>query len=99
MRVELIYAPGCNTYKRALDVLETVIAEERLPIPVEVTQDSQSLAPRIKINGDELGEPSHQFEGDPCFLSSSSNLVGKGIPCVEQLRDIINKKWQEMTAM
>ena len=100
MRVELIYAPGCNTVRRALDVLETVIAEERLPIPVELTeQASHSYAPMIRINGDELGEPSHQFEGDPCFLSSSSTLVGSGMPCVEQLRDLLTRKWSELTAI
>jgi len=96
MRVELIYSPGCNTYKKALDVLETVIAEERLPIAIEITESDQKVKPIIRINGTELQEePSHQFEGDPCFLSSSSKLVGAGSPCLEQLRSLISRHWEE----
>lgn len=96
MRVELIYSPGCNTYKKALDVLETVIAEERLPIAIEMTEIS-GVKPTIKINGLELGESTHEFEGDPCFLSSSSSLVGSGAPCFEQLRAMLSDKWRELT--
>jgi hypothetical protein len=98
MRVELVYAPGCNTYKKALHVLETVIAEERLPLAIEMTEDEAQDEPTIRINGTTLGTPSHTFEGDPCFLSSSSKLVGQGVPCVEQLRSMISEKWKELTA-
>jgi hypothetical protein len=98
MRVELIYSPGCNTYKKALDVLETVIAEERLPIAIEITETSEKVTPIIRINGTELEEATHEFEGDPCFLSSSSSLVGSGAPCFEQLRVLLSQKWQELTA-
>lgn len=97
MRVELIYSPGCNTYKKALDVLETVIAEERLPIAVEVIAMKENGKPVIRINGAELGEPSHDFEGDSCFLSSNSKLVGVGAPCFEQLRNVLAQKWNELT--
>jgi hypothetical protein len=52
MRVELIYAPGCNLYKSIRDTLETVIAEERLPIPVEMVEDGVDLGrPIIRIDG------------------------------------------------
>lgn len=98
MRVELIYSPGCNTYKKALDVLETVIAEERLPIAIEMQEVSGGVKPRIRINGTELGEPSHEFEGDHCFLSSSSKLVGSGAPCLDELRTLLSSKWRELTA-
>lgn len=98
MRVELIYSPGCNSYKKALDILETVIAEERLPIAIEMQEVDEGLAPVIRINGTVLGEPTHEFEGDPCFLSSSSKLVGTGAPCFEQLRSLLSQKWTELTA-
>jgi len=52
MRVELIYAPGCSSYKTVRETLESVIAEERLPIPVEMVEDgSPSESPRIRIDG------------------------------------------------
>jgi hypothetical protein len=92
MRVELIYSPGCITYKKALDVLETVIAEERLPIAIEMQEESARLSPGIRINGTELGEPSHTFEGDPCCFGVTTN------PCVTQLRTILSAKWRELTA-
>ena len=53
MRVEVIYAPGCNSYRKAISILETVIAEERYPIPVEASEcSSQGHGnPSIRING------------------------------------------------
>ncbi|MBX9952105.1 MAG: hypothetical protein K2Y39_23225 [Candidatus Obscuribacterales bacterium] len=53
MRVELIYRPGCNSYTSVRDTLEKVIAEERLPIPVELVEGGNQNAPRIRINGNE----------------------------------------------
>lgn len=55
MRVELIYAPGCNSYTSVRNTLETVIAEERLPIPVELVEgeNPETAAPRIRINDEE----------------------------------------------
>lgn len=97
MRVELVYAPGCNSYRKALAVLETVIAEERLPISIEMSENLSDGEPVIRINGCELGEPSHSFDGDPCFLSSSSYLVGSGFPCVEHLRTMLSQQWIELT--
>jgi hypothetical protein len=97
MRVELVYAPGCSTYKKALHVLETVIAEERLPIAIEMIEEGDDSNPRVRINGAELGEPSNTFEGDPCFLSTGGNLVGHGVVCAEELRSHLSQKWREMT--
>lgn len=100
MRIELIYAPGCSTYKRTLNVLETVIAEERLPIPVECQENEghQSI-PLIKIDGITFSAPSHEFEGDPCAFSTTSRLVGAGLPCMEQLRRLLSNRWRELTEM
>lgn len=95
MRIELIYAPGCNSYRKALDVLETIIAEERLPIPIEMLEENGHGAPRIRINGLEFGEHSHTFEGDPCGLEGNDKIVGSGQPCSEQLRHILSGKWKE----
>ena len=52
MRVELIYAPGCSSYKLVRETLESVIAEERLPIPVEMVEEgAETDLPKIRIDG------------------------------------------------
>jgi hypothetical protein len=58
MRIELVYAPGCNTYRTALQILETVIAEERLPIPVELVENGHGH-PIIRIDGKDVVNPGH----------------------------------------
>ena len=97
MRIELVYAPGCNTYRKALHVLETVIAEERLPIAIEMIEDDESASPVVRINGATLQDPTPTFEGDPCFLAGSSSFVKAGIPHAEHLRKYIAEKWRELT--
>ena len=59
MRVELVYIPGCTSYRKALDLLETIIAEERLPIPVELTERAGSHAPSIRLDGEALADSAH----------------------------------------
>ena len=80
MRLELLYAPGCSTYKQALNALEIVIAEERLPLPVELVEDhtENKDAPQLRIDGE--------------IVSSKQKLLQS----VEMLRDIISEKWSEM---
>ncbi len=51
MRVELIYTPGCRTYLRALHTLELVIAEERLPLPIELVEERETKIPKLRIDG------------------------------------------------
>jgi hypothetical protein len=60
MRVELLYAPGCSSYKKARNTLETVIAEEGLPVPVELIEEAGQVdgSPMLRINGNVLhGSP------------------------------------------
>ena len=78
MRVELVYTPGCTSYQKALSVLQTVIAEERLPLPVELTESTGNQAPRINIDGETLADSAHS--------------------CIEELRNQISAKWQDMTS-
>lgn len=59
MRIELVYSPGCTSYRKALGLLETVIAEEQLPIAVQLTEASESHAPKIKLDGESLAESAH----------------------------------------
>ncbi len=66
MRIELIYAPGCSSYRRARHTLETVIAEEGLPVSIESVEEPshRSGAPTMRINGKDV-QPSpipHQIE-------------------------------------
>lgn len=92
MRVELIYTPGCNSYKRTLELLETVIAEERLPIPVELVEAGslKSSVVSLRINGQEFDQ------GRSCeHLHAVTEL--SPIACIDNLRELLSRKWQELT--
>ncbi|MDZ4833518.1 MAG: hypothetical protein SGJ27_07035 [Candidatus Melainabacteria bacterium] len=58
MRVELIYAPGCASYEKVLKRLQKVIAEEQLPVPVELVQENKlQHDPILRIDGEAIGLP------------------------------------------
>lgn len=103
MRVELIYSPGCSSYKKALSVLQTVIAEERLPLHVEVVVKSRgrlkrpSGSPAIHIDGRNLLEADFGAQGEFCPLYSTQQGLA-AIPSIEQVRSLLWHKWQELTA-
>lgn len=65
MRVELLYSPGCGTYRKAQGALETVIAEERLPLPIHLTESSISVPPLVILDGEPLAAR-HCFD-DHCL--------------------------------
>jgi hypothetical protein len=99
MRVELIYTPGCNSYKRALNTLETVIAEERLPIPVELVESGQHhmvVSPTIRINGRDIAELPVEPQGEFCRLYTNRSGLG-ALPCIDNLRDLIWRTWKDIT--
>lgn len=98
MRVELIYTPGCNSYQKALNTLQTVIAEERLPIPVEMIEStcSREVSPTIKIDGDDINEMQIEAQGDYCRLYRTGAGMS-ATPCVEALRDLIWRRWKDLT--
>jgi hypothetical protein len=82
MRIELLYSPGCNTYKKALSTLEHIIAEERLPLPVELVEDNYRTKgePHVRIDGELLsllGKKSHSY--------------------LEHVHEILCHKWTERT--
>lgn len=70
MRIELLYSPGCSNYKKALSMLEYIIAEEQLPLPVELVEDSRQTSPSLRIDG-EVQEKSN------CHETVRSNLRQK----------------------
>jgi hypothetical protein len=98
MRVELIYTPGCNSYRKALNTLQTVIAEEQLPIPVEMIEStcSKVVSPTIKIDGHDIGEMPVEPQGEYCRLYRTRTGMA-AVPCIELLRDLIWRKWKELT--
>jgi|SRR5215467_2552609 len=101
MRVELIYTPGCSSYKKALNTLETAIAEERLPIPVEVVESSRAdslhvASHTIRIDGHDLCELPVRPQGEFCRLYNTRQGLS-GVPCIEIIREILWKKWKELT--
>lgn len=70
MRVELVYAPGCSTFQKALHLLETLIAEERLPIPIELVEGGYGH-PVIRINGRDVLGHTENHEHLRASLSAS----------------------------
>jgi len=97
MRVELIYTPGCKISRKTLDNLQMVIAEEQLPIPVEVIEKKEHLAANtIRIDGDDLCELQVAPQGPYCRLYATHSGVS-GVPGLETLRAILFRKWQELT--
>ncbi len=81
MRIELLYSPGCSNYKKALNNLEYIIAEERLPLPVHLVENSANVE----------GEPTVQING---VLISRSQP--KNPQCLEHVREAISHKWHEV---
>jgi hypothetical protein len=64
MRVELVYHPDSDTHRSVQKMLEDVIAEERLPIPVEMIADKNANFPSIRIDGHVVNKKGirHTFE-------------------------------------
>lgn len=72
MRVEVLYSPGCKVSKSVRNTLETVIAEEHLPIPVEMVETAPSSAlPMVRVDGHEIDHMSvaHTLENFRAVLS------------------------------
>ncbi len=73
MKVELFHVPGCKTYQKIKNMLESIIAEERLPIAVE-TQETKSSKkkPMVSIDGCKV-ESNQQLS----FREKLSSLIMK----------------------
>jgi hypothetical protein len=65
MRVELLYAPGCSSYKSARNTLETLIAQEGLPVPIELVENTEQ----------KHGEPQLRIHGNNVHTSSASQHI------------------------
>lgn len=90
MRVELMYEPG-SSIRRVLDILETAIAEERLPVPVELIEISETRrAPVVRIEGQEFSCLQLTTVGP----RSGGNEVSAFI---DQVRQVLSQKWSELT--
>lgn len=97
MRVELIYTPGCRVSRKTLDNLQTVIAEEQLPIPVEVVENKEHLGSNtIRIDGHDLGELPVMPQGPYCRLYPTHAGLS-AVPCLETLREDLFRNWKEIT--
>lgn len=56
MRVELFYTPGCGTARKAQGALEAAIAEERLPLPVQMKESQEHRLPVIMLDGEPINK-------------------------------------------
>lgn len=81
MRIELLYTPGCSNYKKALSTLEYIIAEERLPLQVELVENCAN----------EEGEPTVRING-----VLVNKAAAKSQHCLEHVREAISHKWHEV---
>lgn len=93
MRVELMYEPG-SSIRRVLDVLESVIAEERLPVPIELIESHEQIrrAPVLRIDGKEFS--CLQLTPVGATTSYDGNDVSTFI---DQVRNLLAEKWSELT--
>lgn len=103
MHVELIYSPGCSSVESTLQELETIIAEERLPIPVEVRQDRRKERPRHEINdlmitvdGTDVNDLHQGTSCDRCKRHQERTGMARAL-CMEHLREVLWQKWRELT--
>ncbi len=83
MHVELLYTPGCGTFKKAQGALESVIAEERLPIPVHLKESAEHRLPTIMLDGEPLSKEHHCFDEH----------------CMDDLRGEISRRWNAFTTV
>jgi hypothetical protein len=103
MHVELIYSPGCNSVESTLQVLETIIAEERLPIPVEVRKDRRKECPQknvndlmITVDGTDVSDLHQSINCDRCRRYQEHTGINRAL-CMEHLREVLWQKWRELT--
>lgn len=91
MRVELMYEPG-SSIRRVLDILETAIAEERLPVPVELIEMSEKprRAPVVRIEGQEFSYLQLTSVGSAYGRNEVSTFI-------DQVRSVLAEKWSEFT--
>jgi hypothetical protein len=103
MHVELIYSPGCDSVESTLQVLETIIAEERLPIPVEVRKDRRkerredfASSLMITVDGTDVSDLHHAVSCDRCTRYQERSGLSRAL-CMEHLREVLWQKWKELT--
>lgn len=92
MRVELMYEPG-SSIRRVLDILETAIAEERLPVPVELIESHEQIrrAPVVRIDGQEFS----YLQLTP--VGTTASYVGNEVSAfIDQVRKVLAEKWSEL---
>ncbi len=97
MRIELIYKPGCGSYKRVLSTLETAIAEEFLPISIEIIETFRTkVSPTIRIDGQDISSLETEAQGEYCRIYDNSKGASS-VPSMDFIRKLIWSKWQELT--
>jgi hypothetical protein len=103
MHVELIYSPGCSSVESTLQVLETIIAEERLPIPVEVRKDRRKERVEdnidclmITVDGTDVSDLHESTGCDRCKRYQERSGISRAL-CIEHLREVLWHKWKELT--
>lgn len=85
MRIELHHTEGCEGYQRLLHRLQAAIAEERLPVTVDVVQTAgeSDPSPNIRI-----------FDRESLTL----DVAAAGPQTVDALQDMLRAQWNQLTS-
>lgn len=86
MRIELKHRQNCPSSRQLKHFLEQVIAEERLPLAVEMTESDGLDAPRVFIGTDEINS-------NKAGHFDRQHLEGRQF--LDRLRGVLLEKWND----
>jgi hypothetical protein len=90
MRIELKYKSTCPTSKKLRDHIEGIIAEEALPLAVEVVEAEEKESPTVRIHA------SHAASGEPDKHEiNCENHGSEEQKFLDNLRRVVLEKWHD----
>ncbi len=100
MKIEFLYFEGCSSYQPALDLLQKILREEGVELPIEmihIKSDAMAEAfkfygsPTIRMNGKDI-DNTYEAAGysQKCRVYEKDGAL-KGIPPAELIRHAITK--------
>ncbi len=86
MRIELKHKQNCPSSKQLRHFLEEIIAEERLPLSVEMIESDGLDEPRVFIGADEV-------KSNKSGYSDRQQVEGRQF--LDRLRGLLLEKWHD----
>lgn len=90
MRIELEHKSNCPSSKIVRSRLEEIIAEEGLPIAVEMIESESSDAPTVRICSSINADSRIAHDEIKCALELSEQKL-----FLNKLRDIVMERWHD----